>query len=38
MINKKLNTVSKLQTAVLAAQVYVSSLPKDTPYEEFKHR
>ncbi|KAL4012804.1 hypothetical protein IC575_029918 [Cucumis melo] len=38
MINKKLNTVSKLQSALFAAQVYVSSLPKDTPYEEFKHK
>ncbi|XP_023519351.1 sucrose synthase 6-like [Cucurbita pepo subsp. pepo] len=38
MINKKLNTASKLQSALFVAQVYLSSLPKDTPYEEFKRK
>ncbi|GMH23373.1 hypothetical protein Nepgr_025216 [Nepenthes gracilis] len=35
MINETLNTVTKLQTALLVADKFISSLPKDTPYEEF---
>lgn len=38
MISETLNTVSKLQTALIVAEVYVSSLPKDTPYEKFESR
>ncbi|XP_023523280.1 sucrose synthase 5-like [Cucurbita pepo subsp. pepo] len=38
MINKKLSSVSKLQSALFVAQLYLSSLPKDTPYEEFNHK
>ena len=38
MINEMVNTVSKLQTALIAAEVYVSSLPKDTPHQSFEHR
>lgn len=38
MINEMLNTVSKLQTALIVAEVFVSSLPKDTPYQSFEQR
>ncbi|PKA60622.1 Sucrose synthase 7 [Apostasia shenzhenica] len=38
MINSTLNTVSKLQTALLLAEVFVSSLPKNTPFQKFEER
>ncbi|PIN02858.1 Sucrose synthase [Handroanthus impetiginosus] len=38
MINETLNTVSKLQSALIIAEAALSSLPKDTPYESFEMR
>ncbi|KAK6925444.1 Sucrose synthase [Dillenia turbinata] len=38
MINDSLNTVEKLQTALIVAEIYVSSFPKDTPYETFEQK
>lgn len=38
MINETLNTVAKLQVALIVAEVYVSSLSKDTPYQKFEQR
>ncbi|KAF2290524.1 hypothetical protein GH714_014252 [Hevea brasiliensis] len=36
MINDNLNTVSKLQMALIVAEVYLSGLAKDTPYQNFE--
>ncbi|RAL43590.1 hypothetical protein DM860_017333 [Cuscuta australis] len=36
MINKKLGTVSKLRAALIAADIALSSLPKDAPYQSFE--
>ncbi|XP_058009261.1 sucrose synthase 6 isoform X2 [Hevea brasiliensis] len=36
MINDNLNTVSKLQMALIVAEVYLSGLSKDTPYQNFE--
>ncbi|KAF8378861.1 hypothetical protein HHK36_030210 [Tetracentron sinense] len=38
MINETLNTVRKLQMELVVAEVFVSSLPKDTPYQNFEQR
>lgn len=38
MTNETLNTVSKLQTALIVTEVFVSSLPKDAPYQMFEQR
>lgn len=38
MINETLNTVSKLQGALIVADVYVSAFPKDTPYQQFEKK
>ncbi|KAI5673924.1 hypothetical protein M9H77_14288 [Catharanthus roseus] len=38
MINETLNTVTKLQTALIVAEVFVSALPKEAPYESFEHK
>ncbi|THU58383.1 hypothetical protein C4D60_Mb03t13670 [Musa balbisiana] len=38
MINKTLDTVNKLQTALLLAEVFVSGLPKNTPFQKFEPR
>lgn len=38
MINENLNTVSKLQGALIIAEAALSSLPKDTPYQSFEMR
>lgn len=38
MINNTLNTPNKLQTALLLAEVFVSGLPKNTPYQKFEQR
>ncbi|XP_040999091.1 sucrose synthase 7-like isoform X1 [Juglans microcarpa x Juglans regia] len=38
MINGTLDTVSKLQNALVAAEVYVSIFPKDTPFQNFEQR
>ncbi|KAI3462231.1 hypothetical protein Pfo_018894 [Paulownia fortunei] len=38
MINETLNTVSKLQAALVVAEAALSSLPKDTPYQSFEMR
>jgi len=38
MINDSLNTVNKLQTALLLAEVFVSGLPKNTPFQKFEQR
>ncbi|KAL0462453.1 UNVERIFIED_CONTAM: Sucrose synthase 7 [Sesamum latifolium] len=38
MINETLNTVSKLQAALIVAEAALSSLPKDTPYQSFEIR
>ncbi|CAI0548353.1 unnamed protein product [Linum tenue] len=35
MINETLSTTSKLQMALLVAQVYLSGIPPQTPYEKF---
>lgn len=38
MISDTLNTAPKLQMALIVAEVYVSALPKDTPYQNFELR
>ncbi|XP_010270734.1 PREDICTED: sucrose synthase 7-like isoform X4 [Nelumbo nucifera] len=38
MINETLNTVEKLQTALILADVFLSSNPKDAPYQNFEQR
>ncbi|KAL0417319.1 UNVERIFIED_CONTAM: Sucrose synthase 7 [Sesamum latifolium] len=38
MINETLNTVGKLQAALLIADVFVSALPKDTLYQNFEQK
>lgn len=38
MINETLDTVDKLQAALIVAEVSISDLPKDTPYQEFQQR
>lgn len=38
MINEALNTAGKLQMALIVAEVFLSSLPKDTPYSSFELR
>ncbi|KAE8021898.1 hypothetical protein FH972_007748 [Carpinus fangiana] len=38
MINDNLNTAPKLQMALIVAEVYLSALPKDTPYQNFELR
>lgn len=38
MINENLNSVAKLQAALIVAEVFVSSFPKDTPYKDFEHK
>ncbi|KAL0927493.1 hypothetical protein M5K25_001667 [Dendrobium thyrsiflorum] len=38
MINSALNTVNKLQTALLLAEVFVSGLAKNTPFQKFEER
>ncbi|KAH6837616.1 sucrose synthase 6 [Perilla frutescens var. hirtella] len=38
MINENLNTVNKLQGALIVAEAALSSLPKDTPYQSFEMR
>ncbi|KAI7734283.1 hypothetical protein M8C21_012186 [Ambrosia artemisiifolia] len=38
MINDTLNTISKLQAALIVAHASLSSLPNDTPYQSFELR
>ncbi|KAL2555270.1 Sucrose synthase 6 [Forsythia ovata] len=38
MINETLNTIKKLQEALIIAEVFVSSFPKDTPYQNFEQK
>ncbi|XP_064955353.1 sucrose synthase 7-like [Musa acuminata AAA Group] len=38
MINNTFDTVNKLQTALLLAEVFVSGLPKNTPFQKFEPR
>ncbi|XP_062220858.1 sucrose synthase 7-like isoform X2 [Phragmites australis] len=38
MINDTLDTVNKLQTALLLAEVFVSGLHKNTPYQKFEQK
>lgn len=38
MINDNLNTAPKLQMALIVAEVYLSALPMDTPYQNFELR
>lgn len=38
MINETLNTPSKLQMALIVAEVYLAALEKDTPYQNFDLR
>lgn len=38
IINDTLSTASKLQMALIVADVFVSALPKDTPYKDFELR
>ncbi|KAF9671215.1 hypothetical protein SADUNF_Sadunf12G0024300 [Salix dunnii] len=38
MINQTLDTVAKLQGALIVAEVVVSAFPKDTPYQDFQQR
>ncbi|XP_073012023.1 sucrose synthase 7-like [Typha latifolia] len=38
LINDTINAVDKLQTALLLAEVFVSGLPKGTPFGMFEHR
>ncbi|KAM0898712.1 hypothetical protein ACQ4PT_021773 [Festuca glaucescens] len=36
MISETLDTVDKLQTALLLAEVFLTSLPRNTPYQKFE--
>ncbi|KAF5201293.1 Sucrose synthase, partial [Thalictrum thalictroides] len=36
MINERLNSVDKLQAALIVAEDYTNSVPKDTPYHNFE--
>ncbi|KAL0357625.1 UNVERIFIED_CONTAM: Sucrose synthase 5 [Sesamum calycinum] len=38
MINETLNTVETLQEALMVAEVFISALPKDTPYQNFEQK
>lgn len=38
MINETVDTVNKLQTALLLAEVFVSGLPRNTPFQKFEQR
>ncbi|XP_059647180.1 sucrose synthase 7-like [Cornus florida] len=38
MINDTLNTVANLQVALMTADIFISALPKDTPYQKFEQR
>ncbi|KAI3982981.1 hypothetical protein MKX01_010464 [Papaver californicum] len=38
MINENLNTITKLETALVVAEVFVSALPSETPYHKFEQR
>ncbi|XP_019710993.1 sucrose synthase 7 [Elaeis guineensis] len=38
MINSTLDTMNKLQTALLVAEVFVSGIPKNTPFQKFEQR
>ncbi|XP_057483499.1 sucrose synthase 7-like [Actinidia eriantha] len=38
MINETLNTFPKLQEALIVADVYLSALPKDTPFQNFEKK
>lgn len=38
MINDTLNTAAKLQMALIVSEVYLSALPKDTPFQNFEIR
>ncbi|KAG8064019.1 hypothetical protein GUJ93_ZPchr0004g39566 [Zizania palustris] len=38
MVSDTMDTMSKLQTALLLAEVFVSGLPKDTPYLKLEQR
>lgn len=38
MINHHIDTVSKLKTALLMADVFVSELPKNTPFQRFEQK
>ncbi|KAL0421699.1 UNVERIFIED_CONTAM: Sucrose synthase 5 [Sesamum latifolium] len=38
MINETLNTVGKLQEALVIAEVFIHALPKDTPYQNFEKK
>ncbi|XP_070672862.1 sucrose synthase 7-like [Malus domestica] len=36
ILNETLNTASKLQAALIVTEVYLSALPKDTPFQNFE--
>ena len=38
MVNDTIDTVNKLQTALLLAEVFVSGLPRYTPFLKFEQR
>ncbi|XP_047946933.1 sucrose synthase 7-like [Salvia hispanica] len=38
MINDTIDTVMKLQEALVIAEVFVSAMPKDTPYQNFEQK
>lgn len=38
MINESLNTVEKLQAALIVAEAFISGKPNDTPYQDFEQR
>ena len=38
MINSTIDTALKLQMALIVAEVFLSALPKDTPYADFELR
>lgn len=38
IINANLDTVAKLQSALVKAELFVSAFPKDTPYQNFEQR
>ncbi|XP_057812386.1 sucrose synthase 7-like isoform X2 [Salvia miltiorrhiza] len=38
MINENIDTVMKLQEALVIAEVFVSAMPKETPYQNFEQK
>eukprot|EP00252_Welwitschia_mirabilis_P026173 TRINITY_DN845_c0_g1_i1.p1 TRINITY_DN845_c0_g1~~TRINITY_DN845_c0_g1_i1.p1 ORF type:complete len:646 (-),score=94.98 TRINITY_DN845_c0_g1_i1:204-2141(-) len=38
MLNERIQSLTKLRSALVKAEEHLSKLPKDTPYQEFEHK